>query len=105
MFLFQGGKNMQCGPNDEVEWFNITDNAIFIDYFYNKPRGKINNIMQNDCETLCQEQSDTCAVVEKSFDCKWYESSPTYSYKVSEPKLDVKGAIKLCPAGKYVHRP
>ena len=104
MFVFQGGKSMQCGPNEEVEWFNITDNAIFIDYFYNKPRGKINNIMQIDCETLCQEHSNTCAVVEKSFDCKWYESSPTYSYKVSEPKLDVKGTIKLCPAGKYGHR-
>ena len=95
---------MLCGPNDEVEWFNITDNVIFTDYFYNNPRGKIDNIMQRDCETLCQEQSDTCAVVEKSFDCKWYESSPNYSYKVLEPKLDVKGTIKLCPAGKYEHR-
>ena len=91
---------MQCGPTDQVEWLNVTDSAIFFDYFYNKPRGQADNIMQNDCEIRCQEQSDTCAVVEKSFDCNWYELSATYSYTVSESKLDVQWAIKLCPAGK-----
>ena len=90
---------MQCGPTDEAEWFNVTDGAIFNDYFYNKPRGKVENSMQADCETLCQVHSNTCAVVEKSVDCNWYESSATYSYKVAGPKLDVEWIIKICPTG------
>ena len=99
--MFLGAKNIQCGKSDKAEWFHVRSDSLYINYFYEEPRGVFNNIYQTECTNRCQEQSEICAVVvEGDGDCSWYESSVSYSYKLLTTDSESTGMIKLCPEGK-----
>ena len=100
-YYFTGGKNMQCGPTQTPEWLRVTKQSAYVDYFYNKPRGSFRQSSEYQCAVLCQDESENCSLVAAETDCKWYESSPTYSYRtLFQTELEDTALIKLCPTGK-----
>ena len=96
---------MQCRSSDKTEWFDVSRDFAYVDYFYDGPSGSLYDISQNDCKFKCEEISENCSLVSGTTPCKWFETSPMYSYRTSMVELENIAFVRLCPAGNFYYAP